>query len=224
MWGGARTLGRVLVIFDCDGVLVDSEPLSNRALAEALAAAGYPMGVEETTRIFMGRSWPSCVVIMRERFGVVPPGIEQDYRHRMTAAFEAELAPVPGAEAAIDAVAREHATCVASSGSHEKMRHSLGLTGLYERFAGRIFSAQDVAVGKPAPDLFLHAAASMGFAPGDCVVVEDSPVGVQAASAAGMRVLGYAGRTRATQLAAADAVFADMAELPALTGCAPRSA
>jgi HAD superfamily hydrolase (TIGR01509 family) len=218
-----RSLRRqMLVIFDCDGVLVDSEPISNRALSDALTAAGCAMTIEETTGTFIGRSWPSCEAIVRERFGRVPEGLHSEYRRRMREAFEAELRPVPGIVAALDAI--DAPTCVASSGPHAKMRHTLGLVGLYDRFADRIFSADDVAHGKPAPDLFLHAAASMGFAPADCTVVEDSPVGVQAAGAAGMRVLGYAGRTDPATLAAADAVFADMAELPALTGFAPRSA
>lgn len=212
----------MLVIFDCDGVLVDSEPLSNRALADALTAAGHTITVQETTATFIGRSWMSCEEIIRARFGAVPPGLEADYRERMAAAFEAHLRPVRGIVGALDAIG--HPTCVASSGPHDKMRHSLGLTGLYERFEGRIFSAYDVTRGKPAPDLFLHAAATMGHPPRDCVVVEDSPVGVQAARNAGMRVLGYAERTGAARLAAADAVFADMAELPALIGCVPRSA
>ena len=213
----------MLVIFDCDGVLVDSEPLSNRALSEALTAAGHAIDPAETMRTFIGRSWPSCEEIVRARWGAVPPGLEQDYRRRMTAAFEAELRPVPGVVEALDAL--EHPTCVASSGPHEKMRHSLGLTGLYERFEGRIFSAYDVRRGKPAPDLFLHAAETMGFAAADCAVVEDSPVGVEAARAAGMRVLGYAGRTDPAALAPyADEIFADMADLPRIIGCAPRSA
>ena len=212
----------MLVILDCDGVLVDSEPLSNRVLSEALTAAGHPMTAEETTAAFMGRSWVSCEEIMRARFGAVPEGLDADYRRRVAAAFDAELKPVPGVVEALDAI--HHPTCVASSGPHEKMRHTLALTGLYERFEGRIFSAYDVARGKPAPDIFLHAAAGMGFAPADCVVVEDSPVGVEAACAAGMRVLGYAGHTDPALLSQADAVFADMAELPGLIGCAPRSA
>jgi HAD superfamily hydrolase (TIGR01509 family) len=212
----------MLVIFDCDGVLVDSEPLSNQALADALTAAGHPMTTEETTATFMGRSWMSCEEIIRARFGAVPPELDADYRRRVAEAFETHLRPVPGVIEALDAIDRP--TCVASSGPHEKMRHSLGLTGLYDRFAGRIFSAYDVGRGKPAPDLFLHAAAAMGFDPADCTVVEDSPVGVQAGRAAGMRVLGYAGRTNRAALAEADEVFADMADLAALIGCAPRSA
>jgi HAD superfamily hydrolase (TIGR01509 family) len=212
----------MLLILDCDGVLVDSEPLSNRALAEALTAAGHPMTTEESMHMFMGRSWASCEAIMRERFGAVPEGLADDSHRRMTAAFEAELRPVAGVEAALDAI--DVPICVASSGSHAKIRLSLGLTGLLPRFEGRIFSATEVERGKPAPDLFLHAARSMGFSPADCVVVEDSPVGVEAARAAGARVLGYAERTDPDALAAADAVFADMAELPGLIGCAPRSA
>ena len=212
----------VLVIFDCDGVLVDSEPLSNRALSEALTACGHPIDVEETTATFMGRSLLSCEAIMRERFGALPDYLA-DYERRLRAAFEAHLRPVPGVIEALGAI--DATTCVASSGPHEKMRLSLGLVGLYDRFEGRIFSASEVRKGKPAPDLFLHAARRMGFAPADCVVVEDSPPGVEAARAAGMRVLGYAGRTDPAQLAPfAHVVFSDMAELPALTGCAPRSA
>ncbi len=111
-------------------------------------------------------------------------------------------------------------TCVASSGSHEKMRYTLGKTGLYERFAGRIFSAAEVPRGKPAPDLFVHAAARMGVAPADCAVVEDSAVGVQAARAAGMPVFGYAGGvTPAIRLEGPGTiVFRDMRELPGLLG------
>jgi HAD superfamily hydrolase (TIGR01509 family) len=202
----------VLVIFDCDGVLVDSEPLSNRALSETLTAAGMPMTPEECVAAFMGRSWASLEEIMRARFGSVPDGLLTEYRHRMHAAFERGLQPVPGIAAALDAI--PHATCVASSGPHSKMRLSLGLTGLWDRFEGRIYSAWDVERGKPAPDLFLHAAAEMGFEPSECVVVEDSPVGIEAARAAGMRALGYAGRTPPEQLAHADEIFADMAALP----------
>jgi HAD superfamily hydrolase (TIGR01509 family) len=202
----------VLVIFDCDGVLVDSEPLSNRSLSEALVAAGMGMTPEECMATFMGRSWASCEEILRERFGSVHDGLLDDYRRRMAAAFERGLQPVPGIGPALDAIADP--TCVASSGPHEKMRMTLGLTGLWDRFEGRIYSAWDVERGKPAPDLFLHAAADMGFEPADCVVVEDSPVGIEAARAAGMRSLGFAGRTPAERLAGADEVFADMAELP----------
>ena len=139
-------------------------------------------------------------------------GFESLYRE----ALARELTPVDGIIEALDAIALP--TCVASSGSHEKMRFTLGLTGLYERFAGRIFSASDVARGKPEPDLFLHAAAQMGVAPAACVVVEDSEPGVRAARAAGMRVFGYAGSvTPAARLEAhANVVFDDMRDLPTL--------
>ena len=198
----------MLVIFDCDGVLVDSEPLSNRALSEALAAIGIHLTVDETTATFKGRSWASCEAIVGELLGrPAPPSLQTDYETRRDAAFRAGLRPVPGVEAALDAIDGTP-TCVASSGDHAKMRFTLGLCGLYERFEGRIFSATQVEYGKPAPDLFELAAREMGFAPADCVVVEDSELGIQAARAAGMRALGYG--------VAGDVTFHAMSELPSL--------
>ncbi len=217
----------MLVVLDCDGVLVDSEPLSNAALAEALTAHGMPITAQEATDEFMGRSWASCEARVAELFGrPAPAGLQADYEAARDAAFRDGLTAVPGVAAAVDAVeAAGHATCVASSGDHAKMAFTLGMTGLHDRFAGRIFSATEVERGKPAPDLFLHAADTLGHDPAECVVVEDSPVGVQAARAAGMRVLGYAGRTAPDALAAqAHDVFTDMVALPELIGCAPRSA
>jgi HAD superfamily hydrolase (TIGR01509 family) len=204
------------VIFDCDGVLVDSEALSNRALSEALAEAGLVMSPAECRAAFMGRSWASCLELISERMGApAPPGLEAGYRRRMGAAFERELLPVPGVEEALDRI--DLPTCVASSGPHSKMRLSLGLTGLLPRFEGRIFSASEVEHGKPAPDLFLHAAKQMGWEPATCAVVEDAPVGAQAAAAAGMTAFGYAGDGDAPALAAAGArVFTEMSELPEL--------
>jgi HAD superfamily hydrolase (TIGR01509 family) len=199
----------VLVIFDCDGVLVDSEPLSNAALAEALRLVGLDFSVERTTAEFKGRSWASCEVRIAELTGrPVPPEVQRDYEARRDAGFRRSLRPVAGVEAALDAL-NGTPSCVASSGSHHKMRLTLGLTGLLRRFEGRIFSATDVEHGKPAPDLFLHAAREMGFAPAQCVVVEDSAVGVTAARAAGMQVLGFG-------VSGGDAAFTDMAELPGL--------
>ena len=208
----------MLVVFDCDGVLVDSEPLSNAALAQALSAHGMAITPERATEEFLGRSWASCEAHVLELFGrPAPPGLQRDYEAARDAAFRDHLTAVPGVAEAIDAVeAARHATCVASSGDHAKMAFTLGMTGLRERFAGRIFSATEVERGKPAPDLFLHAAARMGFEPGDCAVVEDSPLGVEAARAAGMRVIGFAARTPPERLAAADAVVTAMAALP---GC-----
>ncbi len=202
------------VIFDCDGVLVDSEPISNRVLAAMLTDEGLPMTSEESTGAFLGRSWSSVAEIIEARLG---RPLVDDFRPRyieaMLAAFALELEPVPGVGAALDVIANP--CCVASSGSHDKMRMTLAHTGLLERFEGRIFSATEVAHGKPAPDLFLHAARQMGWAAADCVVVEDSAAGVEAAVAARMRVLGYAGRTDPALLEGSE-LFTRMEELPAL--------
>jgi HAD superfamily hydrolase (TIGR01509 family) len=214
----------MLVIFDCDGVLVDSEPISNRILALELTAIGLPTSIEDSIRDYTGRSWASCTAIIEERLGrELPPGFAARYHAAVFDAFERELEPVAGIEAALDRI--QPPWCVASSGAHDRIRRALGVTGLLERFDGNIFSATDVEHGKPAPDLFLHAAARMGFEPERCVVVEDSPAGVQAARAAGMTVLGYAGLADAALLEAEGArTFAAMAELPELlSGCAPRS-
>ena len=204
------------VIFDCDGVLVDSEPLSNAALAGALTEVGLPTSAAEATARYRGRSWASVEEdVARRAGGEVPDGLRERYRAAMFAAFERELRAVPGVKAALDAI--DLPACVASSGEREKMEFTLGRTGLLPRFSGRLFSATEVGRGKPAPDLFLHAAERLGWDPGACAVVEDSPVGVAAGAAAGMCVFGYARETDAEELAAAGATpFADMAELPGL--------
>ena len=214
-----------LVIFDCDGVLVDSEPLANRVLAERLTAIGLPTTFERSVRDFMGRSWAANVAVIEERLGgPIPADFADGYFDELYGRFATELEPVAGIHAALDAI--ELPSCVASSSAHDKIRRSLELTGLIERFEGRIFSATDVERGKPAPDLFLHAASTMGVAPEHCVVVEDAPAGARAGRAAGMTVLGYAGLTDAAVLRAEGArVFASMDELPGLVSdCAPRSA
>lgn len=202
------------VIFDCDGVLVDSEPISNRVLAEALTGIGLPMTTEESIESFMGRSWASNAAVIEERLGrKVPADLRARYLDDMHAAFERELQPVPGIAAALDRI--DLPWCVASSSDPGQISFSLGHTGLLDRFDGRLFSATEVEHGKPAPDLFLHAAAQMGWAPADCGVVEDSPAGVQAGLAAGMTVFGYAGLTDPALLAGAR-VFRRMDELPEL--------
>jgi HAD superfamily hydrolase (TIGR01509 family) len=178
-----------------------------------LTEIGMPITRDEAIEAFMGRSWKNVLAWADERGGV-PEGFRRRYLDAMFAAFETELQPVPGIVEALDAIALPN--CVASSASLEKMRFTLGHTGLWERFEGRIFSATEVEHGKPAPDLFLHAAASMGWQPADCAVVEDSPAGVEAGVRAGMTVFGYAGRTPAERLDAATRVFTDMAELPGL--------
>jgi HAD superfamily hydrolase (TIGR01509 family) len=180
----------VLVIFDCDGVLVDSEPLSNQALVDTLAPLGLRLTVEQSMAEFMGRDRRHLHARVAELLGrPLPAAFDADYDRRRDAMFRAALRPVDGIEEALDAI--DFPTCVASSADHAKLRLTLGLTGLYERFEGRIFSAFDVARGKPAPDLFLHAAERMRFEAGECVVVEDAPAGIEAARAAGMRALHY---------------------------------
>ena len=212
----------MLVIFDCDGVLVDSEPLSNTVFARALRREGLDWSVEETMRRLMGRSMKSCVEIVE---GLLARQLPEDFVHRMQAdtlqAFrDAPLQAVPGINEAIDAIEAEGIqTCIASSGGFDKMEVSLGVTGLWSRFEGRIFSSSQVKRGKPYPDLFLHAAIAMNEQPFDCVVVEDSVPGVQAAKAAGMRVLGYTGapHTDRDAMGAAGAfLFNDMKQLPDL--------
>lgn len=171
-----------------------------------------PMTPEESIEHFMGRSWKNVLAYTDARGGL-PDGFRRRYLDEMFAAFEQELRPVPGVVDAIAAISLP--ACVASSASVEKMRFTLGHTGLWSTFEGRIFSATEVEHGKPAPDLFLHAAASMGWEPAECAVVEDSPAGVAAGVAAGMTVFGYAGTTPAGRLDGAH-VFTDMAALPGL--------
>ncbi|MYU05031.1 HAD-IA family hydrolase [Streptomyces sp. SID8366] len=166
---------------------------------------------------FNGRSHAAIRAQVADRLGTVTAAIwSERFEELHREAVDSELAPVEGLMETLDAIALP--TCVASSGTHDKMRHTLGRTGLYDRFAGRIYSATEVSRGKPAPDLFLHAARSMGVEPAACAVVEDSGLGVRAARAAGMRAFGYAGGlTPAERLEGpGTVVFRDMRELPAL--------
>ena len=204
------------VIFDCDGVLVDTERAANVVLSELLAEIGVPTTPDEAIATYMGRSWASCIAIVTEKLGHAPPDdFGERYRAGVAAAWKRDLQPVPGVVEALDAI--DLPSCVASSGEHERMRLTLGLTGLLPRFEGRIFSATEVEHGKPAPDLFLHAAAQMGFEPATTAVVEDTVPGVRAGRAAGMRVLAFARLVSADDLSAAGGeVFDDMRALPAL--------
>ncbi|MDI9888248.1 HAD family hydrolase [Streptomyces sp. HNM0645] len=205
-----------LVIFDNDGVLVDSEPLSNTVLADYLTELGHPTSYAESVRDYMGAAVHRVHDLVLERTGKrLPDDFDETLHARVFAAFERELTPVAGA---VDVLGKLTADgmpyCVASSGSHERIRVGHRKTGLDTWFrAENVFSAQDVGRGKPAPDLFLHAAERMGVAPARCVVVEDSPLGVTAALAAGMDVYGFTAMTPAARLAGARGVFADMAEL-----------
>jgi HAD superfamily hydrolase (TIGR01509 family) len=210
-----------LIVFDCDGVLVDSEPIANRIMAEAISALGWPLTAADCIARFKGHHFDTVIAAVEDRLGrPVPADWLPDLRAATDAAFERELEPVPGVVAALDVVAASGtATCVASQGPLEKMAVSLGVTGLRARFDGRIFSAYQVERGKPHPDLFLFAAAAMGAAPRACVVIEDSPLGVIAATAARMRVLGFAPEGDGADLAEAGAeLFRNMAELPGLLG------
>jgi HAD superfamily hydrolase (TIGR01509 family) len=206
-----------LAIFDCDGVLVDSEPVACRIDAEMATELGWPMTPQDVLERFVGRSESYLLDTIEEKLGdSLPADWRRWWRENFRAALARELTPVPGVAEALDDIGC--ATCVASSGTHEKMRFTLGLTGLHERFEGRIYSREDVERGKPEPDLFLHAAASMGFAPEACAVIEDSRYGVEAARSAGMHAFGFAGGlTPADWLEGpGTTVFTQMAELPHL--------
>ncbi|HEU4727244.1 MAG TPA: HAD-IA family hydrolase [Kofleriaceae bacterium] len=206
-----------LVIFDCDGVLVDSERISSQVYAELLGELGLAVSRDDLLEHFAGHSMAHCLDRIAALLGRPPPGdLVAAYHARTRRAFETQLRPVPGIEDALAQIATP--SCVASNGSVDKMRFTLGLTGLLPRFDGRLFSGYDVGRPKPAPDLHLHAASRCGVAPDACVVVEDSPAGVSAAIAAGMTVLGYAALTPAHRLRAAGAhhLFDRMADLPQL--------
>jgi phosphoglycolate phosphatase len=193
-------VGWELIIFDCDGVLVDSEPIANRILTRMLNELGLPISYEETLHSFVGRSMSSCVQIIEGRLGrSVPADFVRTYNARSFAAFEEELQPIPGVVEILQRI---------------QMRATLGVTGLLPRFEGRMFSATEVGRGKPDPALFLHAARQMSAAPRTCAVIEDTVVGVQAGLAAGMTVFGFARAEDPEALAGAGArVFADMSDL-----------
>lgn len=208
-----------LVIFDNDGVLVDSEPISNRVLAAYLTELGHPTTYEDSIRDYMGSAVHRIHDLILERSGQqLPADFDEVFHARVFAAFRRDLQPVAGVVEVLEKLTAEDMPyCVASSGSHERIRVALAKTGLYGHFREKaIFSSQDVGRGKPAPDLFLHAAASMGVPPERCAVIEDSRLGVQAAQAAGMDVYGFIAMTPAVGLRAATALFADMKELPQL--------
>jgi HAD superfamily hydrolase (TIGR01509 family) len=210
-----------LVIFDNDVVLVDSEPVANRVLSALLTEYGLPCTPEESIATFMGHSMAQVRTMVEARLGrPVPAELEARYFEQVFAEFERSLQPIPGIVDALRSI--EPAVCVASSGTHERIRLTLGTTGLWDRFGGRVFSAQDVSRGKPAPDLFLHAARALGADPRRCAVVEDSPAGITAANAAGMTSFAFARLVPAERLRhATGAVFADMRRLPALLRAEP---
>ncbi len=214
-----------LVIFDCDGVLVDSEPISIEVLVEVLAGWGVTVQADEAYRRFLGLSMATIAGIIRAEFGLeITPWHLDQVRNRLYGRFREELKPIRGIADAIDVIGLPR--CVASSSQPERIRLSLAVTGLLERLEPHIYSSTMVENGKPAPDLFLHAAQSMGVDPAGCVVIEDSPAGIRAARSAGMRVFAFAGGSHAgpsglrdtVEALKPDVVFDDMRLLPDLLG------
>ncbi|MBE8966180.1 HAD family hydrolase [Nostocales cyanobacterium LEGE 12452] len=177
-----------LVIFDCDGVLVDSEGLGNRVLVEFIAEFGLVMKLEEAILLFKGCKMADCVAVIEQKLRKkMPQDFVTQLRTRTAEAFERELLPIQGIEAALDKI--NLPICVASSGPPEKIKLALRLTNLLPRFEGRIFSSYTIGNWKPAPDLFLYAAKNMGFQASSCTVVEDSVLGVRAGVAAGIGII-----------------------------------
>jgi HAD superfamily hydrolase (TIGR01509 family) len=201
-------------------VLVDSEAPANRVLVEMMREVGLDMSLEASLRLFRGRTMPACWELIEAKLGrPLPDDFAAEFDRRERAALGAGDLAMPGIHEALAEVdALGIATCVASSGSTDKMRVTLGGAGLWRRFEGRIFSAvEHVTRGKPHPDVFEHAARACGASPAECTVVEDSPLGVEAARAAGMRVLGFAREVPAEELRAAGAdVFFALEEIPRL--------
>ena len=214
------TMPEPLIIFDCDGVLVDSEPISNRILADLLTEIGLPTTFSQSLQMFLGRSWEDNLKVIERRLGKEPPdNLYATYTERLFQAFESELNPINGIEFVLDQL--PFPMCVASSGPHDKIQKTLSLTGLLRFFEGNIFSSSDVKKGKPAPDLFLYACERMGSTPDSSIVIEDALPGVKAAVSAGMSVLGYAPNNNGSSLRNNGAsTFSDMRELPELLSCA----
>jgi len=191
---GAQT--DTLVIFDCDGVLVDSEPISFGVLRDTLVSVSVDVSESRAYQQFLGKSMASITRMIADEFSI---SLSEEHieamRTELFARFQAELQPVPGIHELLMAFSYPH--CVASSSQPERIRLSLTKTGLLSFFEPNIFSATMVKRGKPEPDLFLHAANAMGFAPDQCIVIEDSPAGIKAAHAAGMQVFAFTGGAHA---------------------------
>ncbi len=199
-----------LIIFDCDGVLIDSEVISARALIDELACHGVAVDLAFVARHCIGRSYPTVVEAVDRHCGVrLPAQCELDYRARLLAAFEVGLKVMDGIEDLLAALDVPY--CLATSSSPTRLAASLRITGLDRFFAGRAFTASEVARGKPAPDLFLHAAARMGVPPARCAVLEDSAAGLLAGRAAGMEVWRFTGGSHfaVMELPAPEAVVPD---------------
>ncbi len=218
------------MIFDCDGVLIDSEIISARMLVTELAALGVDIDLPYVARHFLGRSYPTVMKVIREGFGVgLPPEFEEQYRARLLAAFRRDLRIMPGVRAVLEQLALPW--CVATSSSAGRARTSLEIVGLEGLVGSRLTTAAEVEHGKPAPDLFLLAARKMGIAATRCLVIEDSLNGIRAARAAGMNVWHFAGGSHLrgiTDLVGAadrpDAAFASFGEFFQIDPRLPRKA
>lgn len=209
-----------MVIFDCDGVLVDSEPITNRLLQDDLAAHGLVLTLEDVMGSFVGGTIAGVGVEARRRGADLPENWADLFYEKMFVALADQVESIPGAEAVLDALDAAGITyAVGSNGPHRKMDVTLIRTGLASRLKGRVYSREDVERPKPAPDVYLKAAADAGIAPERCAVIEDSASGATAGKAAGMAVFGFAAETPRHRLEPiCDAIFEDMAELPALLG------
>jgi HAD superfamily hydrolase (TIGR01509 family) len=213
-----------LIIFDCDGVLVDSEVISCRAHADTLTRHGYPITADQVLDRFLGVSDLEARMIVEAEIGrKLPDDFTSQVKHATLQSYADDLRPVPHVAETVAAIRLPK--CVASSGTPEKIRHGLTCAGLYDVLAPHIFSASQVKRGKPAPDLFLFAAEQMQVRPARCVVIEDSVPGITGALAAGMTVLGFHGGSHCRpdyadtlRTAGAVATFDDMRELPRLIG------
>ena len=218
----ARTSRFDLVIFDCDGVLVDSERIVNEIFCTMLNELGLALTLDDMFERFVGYSMPQCIALITEMHGAPPPDtFVRELQSREARALKERIRPIPGVAEVLKSLSLPY--CVASSGEHEKIRLTLGATGLLPHFEDRIFSVVDVERPKPAPDVFLLAARRLGAEPSRCVVVEDTPAGVRAGVAAGMHVLGFSANTPEHRLkeAGAHEVFSEMRLLPQLleTSC-----
>jgi HAD superfamily hydrolase (TIGR01509 family) len=208
------------VLFDCDGVLADSEGLVNRLVAEAITAEGWRLTAEQARETFLGMALPAMLPVIEARCGTLPAEWGEVLTRRILAAVTEEVEPIPGAPAAVAAAAAAGLPLAcASNSTRGELRAKLARLGLARHFGDRVFTFEDVPRPKPAPDIYRAAAAACGARPEDCVVVEDSLLGARAGIAAGCRVLGFTRDTEASVLAAIGArPFASMAELPALLG------
>ena len=206
-----------LIIFDCDGVLVDSERLTNQVFVDMLAILGINITLQDVMDNYVGIPLQDGITMLEERYQFkLPEDFIVQFNQQSMSLLERDLQPVLGIKEVLATL--QAPWCVASNSHTEKLRALLKITALFDRFNGKIFTASQVKRPKPAPDVYLYAASAFDMSPADCLVIEDTPIGVSAAIAAGMTVFGYAAQTSAARLldAGAHAVFADMKDLPML--------